>query len=489
MENFWTRASQQRRAALIVGVGFIFALFVFLTVWTMRDDYQVLFADLDPQDAGQMIAELDRLKTPYKLADNGATILVDRDAVYKTRLKLMGKGMMLKGNVGFELFNNTDYGTTEFAQKINFQRALQGELERTIMAIDEVKFARVHLVLPERGLLKKQNGQAKASISVVMKGDSQLSTEQVTGIQRLVAASVPDIEAAAVTVLDQKGVALTPNVVGDASGASTTAKMQVKKDIESYLAKKVSGLLDGALGPGKALVSVDVTINYDEIKVTKEDMLPAASRSADGGGAILRRRQSEHGMTPYSEESKSGKTQSTDTSTRDTGNVTRTVDVEFQNGRRVEQIVSEPGNIRRISVGIFVPAAFSNERLAQLREVIGMAVGLNAARGDAIAIQSVELVSAGPQKASLSPIASAEPPSFDSVSQAPKHRFNDSGPIVIWLLGVAALIVTIGIAALFLSRRNSSHARDMSSEERERMLEQISEWLNADSVKKAPQKL
>src|SRR4051812_37844238 len=204
----WNALGTGARIGLAAALVLLVALFVVAGTWITRDDYQVLFSDLDPQDGAAMIAELDRTKVPYRLADNGRTILVDKDTVHKTRLKVMGgKGAPVKGTVGFEIFNNSDFGMTEFAQKINYQRALQGELARTIMSLDEVKQARVHLAVPEAGLLKKA-ARPKASVTLALRGDSRLRPEQIVGIQRLVAAAVPEMDASAVTVLDQQGVAL-----------------------------------------------------------------------------------------------------------------------------------------------------------------------------------------------------------------------------------------------------------------------------------------
>ena len=196
LKHKWSELSSLAKAGLISGVILILGSLLLGSLWLLNDDYQILFSELNAQDASAMVTELDRMKIPYRLAEGGTAILVERDAVYKTRLKLMGKGLDLRGGVGFEIFNNADLGMTEFAQKVNFQRALQGELARTIMSLDEVKSARVHLVLPDSSLFKRQNARPKASISLIMKGNTQLSPEQISGMQRLVAASVPEIDSA-----------------------------------------------------------------------------------------------------------------------------------------------------------------------------------------------------------------------------------------------------------------------------------------------------
>src|SRR5262245_28297346 len=147
----WNGWSRSARAGFAAAAAAVLVAAVAAAWWILRDDRQPLFTDLDPHDAAAIAAELERMKLPYGVADDGATVLVDKNAVHATRLKIMGKGVDLKGTVGFEIFNNTDFGMTEFAQKINYQRALQGELARTIGALAEVKSARVHLVLPESG--------------------------------------------------------------------------------------------------------------------------------------------------------------------------------------------------------------------------------------------------------------------------------------------------------------------------------------------------
>ena len=211
----WQDMESRSRAGLVAGILLIIAFVAALAWWAYRPDYQVLFADMAPRDAAAMTAELDKLKAPYQLGAGGNTILVPRDQVYKMRLKLMGKDVPLHGAVGFEVFNNADFGMTEFVQKVNYQRAVQGELTRTIQAIDAIQAARVHLAIPEQGLFKKASSKPKASVALTVKPGMVLTPDQISGIQRLVAASVPDIAAADVTVLDQHGAALTRVAASD----------------------------------------------------------------------------------------------------------------------------------------------------------------------------------------------------------------------------------------------------------------------------------
>ena len=176
----------------------------------------------------------------------------------KTRLKLIGKGLNLNGSVGFELFNNTEFGMTEFAQKVNYLRALQGELERTIVSFDEIKTARVHLVLPESGLFKRKDAKPKASVTITMKNGFSLTPEQVVGIQKLVSASVSEVTPSEVTIVDQKGLALTKSVLSDNESSNLSERLEVKRQLEVYINSKIVNVLDRVVGSGKAIVSVDV---------------------------------------------------------------------------------------------------------------------------------------------------------------------------------------------------------------------------------------
>lgn len=198
--------SFQRQIILAVGIlgilGFVLGsvYFVFL-----RQPDAVLFSKLRPMDAATIVTELDKKKIPYHLADGGATILVAENQVDATRLAILSQDLPLKGSVGFELFNKSDIGLTEFAQKINYQRALQGELARTIMTMDAVDTARVHLSLPEPTIFRDDKRPAKASIALALKPGKQLALGTVAGIRRLVAAAVPDLDVGNVVVVNGEG--------------------------------------------------------------------------------------------------------------------------------------------------------------------------------------------------------------------------------------------------------------------------------------------
>jgi flagellar M-ring protein FliF len=181
---------------LLLGLGYYFFL---------RTDHAVLYTGLRPAEASAVVAELKEQAVDYRLRDDGTTILVPVDEAAAVRLAIAGSDVSSKGMVGFELFNKSDMGLTDFAQKINYQRALQGELSRTIMMMDGVENARVHLALPERSLFRGNRSEPKAAVTVVGRRGTTLSEARVAGIQRLVAAAVPDLALSEVVVLDEIG--------------------------------------------------------------------------------------------------------------------------------------------------------------------------------------------------------------------------------------------------------------------------------------------
>ncbi|WZB69057.1 flagellar basal-body MS-ring/collar protein FliF [Achromobacter xylosoxidans] len=221
--EFWARLDRRSRYPLLLGALVIVIAVAAAGYLLTRGSYQVLFSGVKPQDASTMLAELDKQKIPYRLDADGSTILVPQELVHKTRLRLLGQDLPLHGTVGFELFNNADFGMTEFAQRINYQRALQGEITRTILSLSNVESARVLIALPEQGLFRRGAGVPTASIAVTLRDGRNLTPEQVLGMQRLVSASIPDIESRNVTIVNQHGVALTASVDGEDGAASSRA--------------------------------------------------------------------------------------------------------------------------------------------------------------------------------------------------------------------------------------------------------------------------
>lgn len=470
----WSQSSPIKRISLSAGILLLLGMLIVGTLWVLHEDYQVLFSDLSPQDASAMISELDRLKVPYRLEDDGATILVEHDAVYKTRLKLMGKGLNLQGSVGFEIFNNSEFGMTEFSQKVNYQRAMQGELARTIMGFDEIKSARVHLVLPESGLFKRQNAKPKASVSVVMKANAALSQEQIAGIQRLVAASVPEISPAEVTVMDQRGTAVSKQSAANSSEAELQDRLAIKKQLEDYMTRKIVSVVDKAVGPGKAIVSVDVALNYDQVKVVKEDVVPLPNTAGQEVGAITRRKESSQGNNYF------GGTDSLRTKLGEGLSAGPTsVEVEFTNSRRVEQILSSQGNILRLNVGVLLPETPDRIKLAKLKEVVSMVAGINPDRGDGLAVYGIDMPEVSSSVSSPGQVPTPKPLENSHQESTPKPIAFLRKEQVFMLL---AAIVLLAVILIYFKQQRNKAATKLTPDERNRLLSEISQWAKSPNL-------
>ncbi|WP_457331706.1 flagellar basal-body MS-ring/collar protein FliF [Rhizobacter sp. P5_C2] len=462
------------RVGLAIGALAIVAAMVALGVALLRTDYAVLFADLSDRDMAAMAGELDKQKQPYRVDERTHALLVPHEQVHKLRLKLMGSPVALNGAVGFELFNNADFAMTEFAQKINFQRALQGELTRTILSLDEVQNVRVHLALPEQGLFKKAGARAKASVTLQLKNGRTLAPEQVLGVQRLVAASVNDIQPADVAVLDQHGVVLSRAAGGDEGVAPAAgAGLDLKQGTEAYLARKATGVVERLLGAGEAMVSVDVELGQVQSKVTTEEVIAArGSGDAPAAGVIVRERTSSRDAAAASADKSAGYT---------------TQETDYQTGKRTEQVVSPAGQLKRLHVAVVVRRALDDGQMERVRELAAAAVGLDRARGDVISVQSMALLAA-PVSVPVSATVADAPPVDDAVAPIAAPRADGSGrPTALTLVAGAGLLAGGLLLTVLVMRRLRASgpgraAAVLDVRQRDEVLARVQDWLSNEAA-------
>jgi len=464
--TFWNAQSRGGKIRLALGVLLVTGITVALAFWALRTPYAVLFTQLTDADAASITEQLKRQKAPYRLEDGGATITVPAALVHETRLRLMSSGMPLAGGVGFELFDKQGLGATEQSQRVSYQRALQGELARTIGALVGVKQARIHLVLPESTLFKRDRQEARAAVTLTVASGASLAREQITGIQRLVASSVAGLEPGKVVVTDQRGIVLSmAEALAGGSGASE-ARLQMKRDIEEYVTHKVARLLDGTYGPGQAIVSVDATLNFDEITRTVRDLLPVRPTEGSEGAGVRRRRQVQSSAAAGSLIDSAAEPGSASSPAN------ASTEVEYEYGQRVEQVIAAPGGVTRLSVGVIVPGDLNAEKQQSISNLVRMAAGLDEARGDAIVVQSLDQLGAPPvvqadvEPVVAEPVAAAKP-------EPPVNIWNRRPSAVQW-----AAVGTVGVvlfAVLFLRRRSTSPAggAPLSTQQRHQLLLEV----------------
>lgn len=251
------RAFSQKQQIMLIAAVLAGSCVLFVSIWFffLRTPYEPLFTNLRAGDAATILSDLERRKIPYSLADGGATILIPADKVESTRLKVMTEDLPLKGTVGFELFNKSDMGLTDFAQKINYLRALQGELERTIMSLDGVASARVHVSLGEDRIFRENQVPPKASVTIRMAKGASLDPNAIPGIQRLIAAAIPKLDEADVVVLDEEGRVISTASRPAVAEESLSPAFEQKRAVEEYYAARVRQVI--AQSNPSITVSVD----------------------------------------------------------------------------------------------------------------------------------------------------------------------------------------------------------------------------------------
>jgi flagellar M-ring protein FliF len=469
--SFWSSAGRGAKVAAIGAAVLLVALVIWGAFVAFHEEYRVLFAELSAPDAGAIVERLKQDKVPYRIGGNGTAISVPAERVHEVRLRLMTSDLPLSGGVGFEIFDNQGLGTTEHSQRVSFQRALQGELARTIGALDQVKQVRVHLVLPETTLFSRDRQQATAAVNLIMQPGATLSREQTVGMQRLVAAAVPGLEPGRVIISDQRGVTLSSGDATSGAGA-VDARLQVKRDIEEYVTHKIAHLLDSAYGAGQAIVSVDTTLNFDATKTTVQDLLPAGDSNNAGEGRLIRKRQVVAGTTNESVWT------AADTTAAPVKQPSSSVELEYEYGKRIAEVIAAPGAVTRISVGVIVPGALTEEKRQRISELVRMAAGINESRGDAVSVQALEQVSSGatPNEA----VFHGEEVEADAVSASPVNPTSRTpwwqqlqvvGPIVL------AFMLILALMWAFAARG----PRRLSEMDRQRILDEIKRALGDEA--------
>jgi flagellar M-ring protein FliF len=245
-------------------------LSVILVIQARTADQQLLYANLSMNDAGAVTNWLNDQKIEYSLRHEGKDIWVAADKLYQTRLELAANGLPAGGGIGFEVFDKQSFALSDYVQKVNYTRALQGELARTITSLAPVESTRVHLALPEKRLLKSQQKNATASVIVTLKPGQNLDKQQVQGILHLVAGSVTDLDPANVKVIDANGVVLEGQKQGSDESLVSLDTLTYQREVEHNLEMRAQNLLDKTMGKDNAMVRISATLDFSKVEKTQE---------------------------------------------------------------------------------------------------------------------------------------------------------------------------------------------------------------------------
>jgi flagellar M-ring protein FliF len=379
----------QKTLSILVGAGMLISI-VFLVQTMGRPAYAPLFTQMDPREAGAVVEKLKSMKVPYRLTDQGRTIEVPDKQVYDVRIQLASSGALGSTGAGFELFDQKKLGMTDFEQQVGYQRALQEELRRTIVQLEGVEQARVHLVIPQKSVFIENQASPSASIAFKLKPLSKLKPEQVQGIVDLVAGSVEGLKPENIHIIDMQG-----NILNDASGGgdsralalSVTNQQEVKRAYEKELEKKVQQVLEKILGPGKAVAMVTADLDFSQQQVTTITPLTdpvvlsehtvterGSGAGSNGGSADT---QSKITTYPASDGESNG------------GYARDEFTKNYQVGSKQETVVQAPGTLRRLSTAVVVDGDLSGEQVQKIEEMVATALGGDSNRGDQIFVSSM----------------------------------------------------------------------------------------------------
>ncbi|MWP61885.1 flagellar basal-body MS-ring/collar protein FliF [Gilliamella sp. Pas-s25] len=269
---FVNQLKQNTKMALLIAGVITIAMISFIYLWAKDESYSVLFSNLNDKDGGEIISQLDKMNIPYQFSSSGSTILIPQDKVYDTRLRIAQQGLPKGGSVGFELLDKESFGMSQFNEQINYQRALEGELSRTISIISSINDARVHLAMPKPSLFVRERKSPSASVALTLLPGRSLSQGQIDAIIHLISSSVPELHADKVTIIDQHGHLLTGDGYRDRN--TNVAQLEFSERIENSVRERVEKIIIPILGKQNVKVQVNADVDFSRQESTSETYDP-----------------------------------------------------------------------------------------------------------------------------------------------------------------------------------------------------------------------
>ena len=401
--SFLRGLGASRLMAMVAVTAALIGFFAFVIMRVTTPQMTTLFTDLSLEDSNAVIKDLERQAIPFEIRNDGAIILVPKDKVTRLRMKLAEGGLPKGGGVGYEIFDKSDaLGTTSFVQNINHLRALEGELARTIRAIDRVQAARVHLVLPERPLFARETPEPSASIVVRVRGS--LEAQQIRAIRHLVASAVNGLKPQRVSIVDEAGQLLADGAGGE---QDNTIADERRSAFEKRLRNEVEGIVSSVVGSGRARVQLSADFDYNKITQTSDKFDPE--------GRVLRSSQTReessataenNGQVTVGNELPGNQGNSTTPVARDQSKKTEETN-NYEISRTTKTEVTEAGRVNRISVAVLVDGSYvkndkgemvyqdrSKEQLDRIATLVRSAIGFDQKRGDQVEVVNLRFAEA-----------------------------------------------------------------------------------------------
>lgn len=451
LADFWASLPTPKRIALVLVTALVLTSVMAVSVLGSRETYGTLYSELSAEDAGAIVEKLKTAQVPYKLESNGTMIMVPEERVPGLRLELAAAGLPHGGSVGFEIFDRSKIGATEFEQQVNLRRALEGELARSVMSVNGVKAARVHLVLPERRLFAAREESASASVVVKLENSHNFGRREVAAIVHLVSAAVPTLSKDRVSVISTEGVTLhRPN--SDTKGGGDLADLNAEQArvMAGQLESEAQAQLERVLGPGNADVRVNVLLDNAEREKTEELYEPTktALRSehkveegaAEGDAGVA----GVPGAKTNLPDAQGEGPVAAETAPGGGGGGVRSQTRNWEVQKVVQKTLTPAGDIRRLSVAVLLNGRYTKkgEKLAfspippdevkSLEEIVKRAVGYSQDRGDTVTVQATQFAK------------------LDGDELAGPVGFFSNKPWLPYAAGAAALLLVLGTLVLVL---------------------------------------
>ncbi|MCR5559402.1 flagellar basal-body MS-ring/collar protein FliF [Schwartzia sp. (in: firmicutes)] len=454
--QLWNKTTKQQRYIMLGAVVLLFALILGSSYfYGSKPDLVPLFTNMEAKDAGEVAAKLKESKIQYEVQETkqGVTILVPSKDVHGARLDLATQGLP-RGNKGFEIFDDSKLGVTEFQNKVNYLQALQGELTRTIEQIAAVDKARVHIVLPEDSLYKKNEKPATASIMLKLRPDKKLSKKEIKGIVNLTAHSIQSLTPENITIVDDTGKILNDPDEDEEKNVSnqTISQLEMTRKVKERMQKDVQSLLDQALGEGRAFVRVNVELDFDQRQTDRQIFTPVVDESG-----IIRSQQdmseSYNGTSnnpggPAGVQSNvPGYVAQAETANAQYEKKESTKNYEINEEK--SKIIASPGSIRRVNIAVLVNDDITRAQQDSILRSVSSAVGINAERGDTVSVEPL------PFSTELADRRAAE----EAAERARQDR-----NFYMTVAGVVLLLALI-VGAILLRRRRLRLEREAYEEE------------------------
>jgi len=401
-KNLWSKRSLSQQVLIGALTALVTVAFVVGIVYMNKPDFKVLYTKLSNEDASKIVALMKSTKEPYQLADNGQTILVHADRVYELRLKVASEGNLHGQGIGFEIFDEVKIGQTDFVQHINYQRALQGELARTISEFPKIASARVHLVVPKKSLFIEEQTPPSAAVVLQLKEkDGKLEPKEIQGIVNLVTMAVEGLDKKRITVTDQNGQPLYQPTDDDSTQGMNTTQLEFKAQMERKIERRIEELLTPVIGPQKIIARVNTDLDFSHKTIKKELFNPDSQvvRSETRNEETVTGKAALDGAAPDANFRGDGFTGTQ--SSQDSSRESRTTNYEIN--KEEQQIVSPVGELKRLGVAVIVDGTYTKdektgkmtyvprteEEITRIKSLVSSAVGLDKDRGDNIEVSSI----------------------------------------------------------------------------------------------------